>query len=182
MSLNLYAQTGQLQKGIAAFENKKYAQAERIFDKLIKEEENNAEAYLWKGKCLQQFEEFQAAYEAFSIAKNLEPLQATYWLALGDFKYELGLFSIQKPHVCGDCGKVFLPDNSEMPSAIDFYKSALLDYEKAIQLDSQSAVAYYQLAWIYHHLGNASKACEMLSVSRKLNFSKAHQNTLISCP
>jgi len=172
----------QLNKGIQAFNKGKHAKAERIFDKLLKQEESYAEAYIWKGKCLQEFEEYQAAYDAINTAKILVPDHAPYWLEVGNFKYHLGITSIRKPEVCGDCGHFLLPETGEMLKAPDYYKSALKDYEKAIQLDSNYGEAYYQMALTYDALSDSSKACEVLQKAKKLKHPKAINNSKVICP
>jgi tetratricopeptide (TPR) repeat protein len=172
----------QLNKGIQAFNKGKHAKAERIFDKLLKEEQSYAEAYLWKGKCLQEFEEYQAAYDAINTAKNLIPDHAPYWFEIGNFKYHLGVTSIRKPEVCGDCGHSLLPETGEMLKAPDYYKSALKDYEKAIELDTNYADAYYQMALTYYTLSNKPKACAVLEKAKNLKHTKAMNDSKAICP
>lgn len=172
----------QLQKGIEAFEKEKYAKAERIFDKLLEEESSYAAVYVWKGKCLVQFEEYQEAYEAFQTAINLDPSHAPYWLAMGNFKYHLGITSIRKPESCGDCGKFLIPDNSEMLKATDYYKAALKDFEKAIQLDARHGESYYQMAMTYDALNQKEKACEMTKKAVELKHPIAKSLSKKICP
>lgn len=173
----------QLQKGIAAFKKANYAKAERIFDKLLTTEPSYALVYIWKGKCLYQFEEYQAAYEAISTACNLEPTHAPHWLELGQFKYNIGISSIRKPELCGDCGTFLLPNrNQHSLQATDYYKSALKDYQKAIQLDANYAEAYYQLALTHEVLGDKNKACLNLKKAQDFLHNKASQYAKEICP
>ncbi|WP_264788926.1 tetratricopeptide repeat protein [Aureispira anguillae] len=172
----------QLQKGITAFKKGNFPKAERIFDKLIASESSYAEAYLWKGKCLQEFEEYQAAYEAFFTACNLAPDHAPYWLELGNFKYTLGITSIRKPEACGECGKFLLPDTESTLNPTVYYKSALKDYQKALQLDPQYAEAHYQLGMVYKVLGDLNNACLQVQKAQALKHPKAKQYSAEICP
>ena len=185
ITLNLSAQDdleAQLQKGIASFNKGKYAKAERIFDKLLEKEGSYAEAYLWKGKCLQEFEEYQATYDALSTARDLVPDHAPYWLEIGNFKYYLGITSIRKPELCGECGKFLLPETGERMNAPDYYKSAIKDYEQAIKLQPKYAAAYYQLALTYEALGNLPKACALLQEAKTLQHPNAAKRSTEICP
>lgn len=170
----------QFEKGIVAFEKGNYAKAERLFDKLLKEEPSYAAVYVWKGKCLQEFEEYSAAYQAIHTACNLEPTEASYWFELGYLKYNLAIHSIKKPELCGDCGKFLLPEGESI-NTTDYYKSALKDYQKAIQLNPQYADAYYQMAVAYTALAEKEKACLQLQKAIDLKHPKASEYHLEIC-
>lgn len=181
----LFAQSdleAQLQKGIVLFEKGKHAQAERIFDKLIEEEASYAEVYIWKGRCLQEFEDYVGAYQAFKTALDLDPKSSSYWLEMGKFKYFIGVASIQKPTLCKDCGKSFLPENGERPQPSHYYQSASKDVEQALVLDSKNAEAFYYNALIYKVLGNTEKACENLHQAQSLKNAKALTEGAEICP
>lgn len=172
----------QLQKSIVAFEKGQVAKAERLLNKLIAQEGSYAPAYVWKGKCLQEFEEYQPAYEAYYTACQLEPNVANHWLALADFKSSLGSLTIRKPAACGDCGKQFLPLNGERPTAAAYFASALEDYQKAIALEDNLAVAHYQLGLTHAALGSSEEACLAMKKAQELgylaasNYQKEHCN------
>lgn len=170
----------QFEKGITAFEKGNFAKAERLFDKLLKEEPSYAAVYIWKGKCLQEFEEHQAAYEAISTACNLEPTEGAYWFELGLFKYTIAITSIKKPELCGDCGKFILPEGSSL-EATDYYKSALKDYQKAVQLNPKDAEAYYQMAITSVALSDTQNACLQLQKAIDLKHPKAAKYRLEIC-
>lgn len=185
LSTHLAAQSEletQLQKGIAAFEKGKHAQAERIFDKLLEQEQSYAEVYIWKGKCLQEFEEYAAAYHAFKTALDLEPKSSVYWLEMGKFKYELGIASIRKPTLCETCGKSFLPETGELPNASHYYESAVKDIAQAIALDSKNAAAYFYNALLYKALGDTEKACQSLQQAQSLKDAEALKRGAEICP
>lgn len=169
------------EKGMAAFEKGNFAKAERLFDKLLKEEPSYAAVYIWKGKCLQEFEEYQAAYEAISTACNLDPTEGTYWFELGFFKYTIAITNIKKPELCGDCGKFLLPEGSNL-KAIDYYKSALKDYQKAAHLNPKHSETYYQMAITYAALSDLDNACLQLQRAVALKHSKASKYRLEICP
>lgn len=171
----------QFEKGITAFEKGNHAKAERLFDKLLKTEPSFAAAYVWKGKCLQEFEEYQAAYEAISTACRLDPMEAEYWFELGLFKYTLAITSIKKPALCKDCGKLFLPEGGAV-KASDYYQSALEDYQKATRLNPNYAEAYYQLGITYMTLDQTTEACLQLQKASDLKHSKASKYRLEICP
>jgi len=170
----------QFEKGIAAFEKGNFAKAERLFDKLLKEEPSYAAVYIWKGKCLQEFEEHQAAYEAISTACNLDPTEGAYWFELGLFKYTIAITSIKKPELCGDCGKFILPEGNSL-AATDYYKSALKDYQKAVQLNPKDAEAYYQMAITSVALSDTQNACLQLQKAIDLKHPKAAKYRLEIC-
>jgi len=170
----------QFEKGIELFEKRKFAKAERIFDKLLKEEPSFAAVYIWKGKCLHEFEEYQAAYEAISTACNLDPTEGVYWFELGLFKYTIAITSIKKPELCSDCGKFLLPEGSRL-KATDYYKSALKDYQKAVQLNSNHSEAYYQMGITYVALSDTKNACLQLQKAVDLKHSKASKYRLEIC-
>jgi tetratricopeptide (TPR) repeat protein len=169
------------EKGIAAFEKGNFAKAERFFDKLLKEEPSYAAVYIWKGKCLQEFEEYQAAYEAISTACNLDPTEGEYWFELGLFKYTIAINSIKKPELCGDCGKFLLPEGTSI-KAIDYYKSALKDYQKAVLLNPKHSEAYYQMGITHIALSDKNNACLQLQKAVDLKHSKAATYRLEICP
>ena len=172
----------QLQKGINLFNNRKYAKAERVFDRILLIEKSNAFAYMWKGKCLLEFEEYQNAYNALCTAKDLIPDYAPFWLEIGKFKCTLVVTIIKTPELCGECGKFLLPNNDESVKAADYYKSAQKDFEKATDLDSTYGEAYYHISLIYNILGNKIKACEILSIAKNLQYPNKEQNNPFICP
>jgi tetratricopeptide (TPR) repeat protein len=163
----------QLQKSIVAFDKEQFIKAERLLNKLIAQEELYAPAYFWKGKCLEEFEEYLLAYDAYYTATQLQPQVAQYWLALGDFKQRLGSLSIQKPEACGECGRQFLPNVGGRPEASSYFKSALVDYQKAIELDSTLAAAHYQLGLTQAALGAKEKACTSIHNAVELGYEAA---------
>lgn len=169
------------EKGIAAFEKGNFAKAERSFDKVLKEEPSYAAVYIWKGKCLQEFEEYQAAYEAISTACKLDPMEGSYWFELGLFKHTIAINSIKKPELCGDCGKFLLPEGTSL-KAVDYYKSALNDYQKAVQLNPKHSEAYYQMSITYVALADLNNACLQLQKAIDLKHSKASKYRLEICP
>ena len=162
----------ELQKGIKFFENQKYTKAERVFDKILKVEASYAYAYMWKGKCLVEFNEYKNAYNAFCTAKDLIPDHAPFWFEIGKFKCYLVSTIIKKPELCGDCGKLVLPNNGKDVNAFDYYKSAIIDFKKAIEIDSTYGEAYYHIALIYNILGDKFKACENWIKARDLLYKK----------
>lgn len=163
----------QLQKSIVAFEKGQVAKAERLLDKLLAQEESYAPAYIWKGKCLQVFEEYSGAYEAYYTACQLQPNAAHAWLALGDFKSSLGSLTIRKPAACGDCGKQFLPLNGDRPTAPAYFRSALSDYQKALALDDQLAAVHYQVGLTRAALGEQEAACQAIAKAHQLGYKAA---------
>lgn len=171
----------QFEKGIATFEKGNFAKAERIFDKVLKEAPSYAAVYVWKGKCLQEFEEYQAAYEAIATACNLDPTEASYWFEMGLFKYTIAITSIKKPELCGDCGKFLLPEGSNL-KATDYYKSALKDYQKAVQLNPSYSEAYYQMGITFAALSDTENACLQLQKAIDLKHSEASKYHLEICP
>lgn len=168
------------EKGISAFEQGNFAKAERFFDKVLKEEPSYAAVYIWKGKCLQEFEEYQAAYEAISTACSLDPMEGTYWFELGLFKHTIAINSIKKPELCKDCGKFLLPEGSSL-KAVDYYKSALKDYQKAVQLKPEYSEAYYQMSITYVALADLDNACLQLQKAIDLKHLKAAKYRLEIC-
>lgn len=162
----------QLQKSIVLFEKGQVAKAERLLDKLIAQEGSYAPVYVWKGKCLETFEEFSAAYEAYYVACQLEPNVANNWLAMGNFKRKLGGLTIQKPTACGECGKHFLPLN-ETPASSAYFRSAVEDYQRAIALDNHLVEALYQLGLTYTALGKQEAACVAIAKAAHLGYNKA---------
>ncbi|MGH1335771.1 MAG: tetratricopeptide repeat protein [Aureispira sp.] len=163
----------QLQKSVVAFEKGQVAKAERLLDKLIAKEGSYAPAYIWKGKCLQVFEEYSAAYEAYYTACQLQPDAANSWLALGDFKSSLGSLTIRKPAACGDCGKQFLPLNGDRPSAAAYFRSALEDYQKALTINNQLAEVHYQVGLTHAALGEQEAACSAIATANQLGYQAA---------
>lgn len=163
----------QLQKSIVAFEKGQFIKAERLLNQLIAQEEWYAPAYLWKGKCLEEFEEYSSAYDAYYTAVQLQPQVAKYWVALGDFKQRLGSLSIQKPAACGECGKQFLPNIGTRPEASSYFESALTDYQKALQLDEKLGVVHYQLGLTQAALGATDEACTSIHKAVQLGYETA---------
>lgn len=123
-----------LERGRIAFEKGQYAKAERLMDKLLVQDPTAHEAYYWKGKCAQQFEDYASAYEAYSTACTMVQT-APYFVARGDLLRTLGTIRFQAPSTCGDCGKQLLPDIKATESPLVYFKRAALDYEQATRLD-----------------------------------------------
>lgn len=170
----------QFEKGVQAFEQGKHAKAERFFDKVLAAEPSYAPAYCWKGKCLQIFEAYTEAYEAFTAACNLMPEEASFWLERAQFKSYLGQLSIQKPSLCGSCGKQILPEASSF-TAQDYDKSAIKDLQQAVLLDPNHAEAFYQLAQTQWRLQDKTAACEAYQKAKDLGQANTHQTLETAC-
>ena len=184
LSFSLHGQdklSQQLQKGIEFFEKGKHAKAERIFDKILEQEESFAFAYMWKGKCLQEFEEYEAAYLAFCTARDLIPDYVPFWMALGNLKFLLANTIIRKPELCGECGKYILPDTGGEPTASEYYRSALIDYLRAINLDAGCSAAYYAAALTHRALGDSDSACNYYDKSIELKHTSIENNLFEYC-
>ncbi len=126
-------------RGKTAFDKKQYIKTERLMDRLLAQQPTCHEAYYWKGQCAEQFEDYSAAYEAYSIACQMD--QAPYFIARGDLLRTLGTIRLQTPSTCGDCGKQLLPDVSAADPPVVYFKRAVLDYQQALRLNPDSAAA-----------------------------------------
>ena len=69
-----------------------------------------------------------------------------------------------------------------MLQASDYYKAALKDYEKALQLDENYAEAYFQTALAYEVLGEKAQACQQLQAAKDLHHEGAKQYAKQICP
>lgn len=148
-----------LLKAQAAFAKTHYAKAERLLDKLLAASPDCAAALHWKGRCLEAFEDYGTAYEAYSGAIQLAPNEAAYSMARGDLLRTLGTLRLQSPTTCGECGKQYLPDIGDSAPPAAYWAKAVLDYQLAIRTDQHSAEAHYALALTYQALGRMEQAC-----------------------
>ena len=162
-----------LQRSQMAYDKGQYLKAIRHLDKLLKAAPTCAVAYHWKGRCLTAIEEYALAYEAHTLACELAPETATYWLARGDFKRLLGSLRLQQPTACGDCGKQWVPDITDAAPPARYWESAVLDYKKALQLAPNAAPAHYALALTYQALGQPQKACPHMAQAAELGHAEA---------
>jgi len=177
-----YAQSeALLDKAIQQYNREHYTKAEIIIDKLLKKDETFDQAYLWKAKCLVQFEEFETAHQQLQIAINLQPTKASYRLAMGNLKFQVGQSSLMKPEGCDACGQAILPTAGNDIKPIHYFEAASKDYQKAIALDADFGAAYYHLALTYQALGKQDKACQQFQKAKDLDYALAKEAWEAGC-
>ncbi|MHB8842670.1 MAG: tetratricopeptide repeat protein [Candidatus Aquicultor sp.] len=146
----------ELRKGKAAFESKDYETAIEYFNKALKQDNNNYEAYLWLGKSYLNLsgENSQTAIDYINKYLEHEPNNSEAYVYLGDayqekfikYIYNDYLFKQSLPKVFG---KIHFKVDT-----LKFNYNAVSDksiecYQKAININPQEALAYYRLGYDY---------------------------------
>lgn len=156
-----------------AYDHGQYTKAERWVEAFLKKQPTCAEAHYWRARCLEAFEEYSAAYEAYTLACEFNKAHPQYWLARGDFKRMLGMVRLQSPTTCGDCGKQWLPNIGSASPATTYFQSALEDYQMALEQQPRSPMAHYAAAVTYQALGKSELACQHAHHAHKLEYRQA---------
>lgn len=84
-------------KGMKQFEAGQYDEAIRYFDRSIKKNANDADAFYFRGMCRYKKEEFSMAIEDFTRAIALRPESDDYYFARGTARVKSG-------DINGGCG------------------------------------------------------------------------------
>ncbi len=143
------------QKGIEYFKNKKYNEAEAIFNQIIKAEPQNAFAYFYLGQVYKSQKKYDAAIEAYEKAQSLDE-------SLSDLSFQKGLVNYQAQHFENALKEfdLYLKNHPQDASAL-FYKGvtlkklddsqqAMVFLKEASQLDNRFTQPYLYYLGIFH--------------------------------
>ena len=119
------------------------------FNEVVKMKPDHAEAYFYLGILHHRVYENIQAQEAFDNAISLNANVAKYWAARARFKRETGNL-----------------------------QDAIADYENALKIDDNFAIAHYELAWINYENKNIDAALEHAQKVVTLEMSPIYFHTL----
>ncbi|MGI0063347.1 MAG: tetratricopeptide repeat protein [Nitrosopumilaceae archaeon] len=103
-----------LKQAHSYFDNKKYVQALKLYDKALKDQPNNSQVIAGKGQTLLKLGQYEDAIKFYDKALELDPESAAVWGSKGDAFYKLGK-----------------------------HKDAIMRYDKVIMIDPNDANAWY---------------------------------------
>jgi len=115
--------------GVAAFNNKDFAAAVNFFSKAIEQDQNNADAFVYRGGAYNSLGELDKAFADCDAAIRLDPKQVS---------------------ALANRGSVWFAKNE--------FDKALADYDAAIRLDAQNATIYIGRGSTWYAKGEADKA------------------------
>jgi len=79
-------------EGLEALKKGEYDNALKHFDKAVKKNEKNADAWYWRGKTYCKLESYNAALMCFNFVIDVDPNYADAWMGKGDALYKLREF------------------------------------------------------------------------------------------
>jgi tetratricopeptide (TPR) repeat protein len=174
MSLQVMAQTG---KGIELYNSWEFEKAEEALREVLKDEPADIQTCYYLGLSLLMQEKYQEALDMFQKAKTRldKPALSEQSGIPDDGQLEIALtrayLGLEKYAEAWECLKAAEKANAN-PADTHTFRGALYleeneaekaaeEVEKAIELDSHNAYAYYYAGYAYLRLGNPAKAVDM---------------------
>ena len=164
------------EEGLKLMEEEKYEDAITKFNEatLIDGTDTFAEAFVGEGDALRELEDYQAALQAYTKARNTGMKLARIHFGLGMCHKELGQLDLavndftnaldldrRDPEILANFGKLYL--DVQNPS------SALKMLENAADLDEENAELYRDLGWAHIQLGQTDQGVEELEKSIEID-------------
>jgi tetratricopeptide (TPR) repeat protein len=168
-------------KATQLVEKNNFRKADRYLKKILLQEDYHPDAHFLKAKVHQHFEEYEEAFEHLESAIALLPNEGSYQIGMGNLKYTLGLKQLKTVESC-DCGKYIIPEHNGTLTATDFFKSALKNYNRSLELLPNIGETYFQLGMTHYALGNTLASCTAIKKAKKLNYKMAEQVNNANCP
>lgn len=133
-----------VKSGDRHFEKKQYLSAEYEYDRAISLDENHLRANLGKGKTLYARGEKEEARKIFSKLSNSE-----------------ALFESENKHIFNEFGIELRKKR--------MFEEAISNYLKAISIDPDDEILYYNLGRVFYEQGDHGKAIDQLKCALKAN-------------
>jgi tetratricopeptide (TPR) repeat protein len=148
--------------------NKQFELAINEFTKAIQVENNNLEAYYWRGFCFYQISEMRKAVEDFNISINLKPDygKAYYWRALAYLKMgekDQALSNLNQAIILNPNDVICYYRRAEIFNFNEDLDNAQQDLEKVIQLNPNYIAALFLFGKIKYQLGDNQGVLEKLN-------------------
>lgn len=169
------------QKATQLVEKSNFRKADRYLRKILLQEDYHPDAHFLKAKVHQHFQEYEEAFDHLESAIALLPNEGLYQIGMGNLKYTIGLKQLKAAESC-DCGKYIIPENNGTLTATDFFKSALKNYTRSLELLPNIGETYFQLGMTYYALGNTLASCTAIQKAKELNYELAHKVSNANCP
>ena len=140
-------------RGVLAMERKDWDEAIEQFDKLVKLQPKNAEAYYFRAGAWHSKEQFDKAIADYDAALRLRPRYADALYGRGAARDQQGLPALAITDLDAALGLV--PDDVEarclrgkIREEAGEYNFALRDYQEAVKVDSDNPAVLNCLAWL----------------------------------
>lgn len=149
-------------RGFAFYERKQDELAVADYTKAIELQPQDAKLYYYRGYSYFQLEKNELAMADCNKAIALDPNNGDYYSERGYVAWKMNKMS--------QCIDAFTKALTFKPTAASYigrgngygcmgkYKMAIGDFEKALQLDAQNSMAYFNLAQAYEGLGETQKS------------------------
>lgn len=161
------------EKGNQLFQEGKYEEASKAFNKVLEKDPDYPEALINLGLCYLKLNEIDKALPYLEKAVQVKPDFAAAYISLGQAYFIKG--EMEKSIEYFSKGAELQSDNPKVYYNIAIvyyqmqkYSEAVEALKKSIDLDPVNASAYYQLAICYGRLGNAEKMVENFEAFLKL--------------
>lgn len=147
------------QKGLEEKNNKRYAVADKLFDKAIKFSPGNIETYIEKGRVNLEMRKLYDAQLAFNEAYKIDPGNEEAIRQLTDIYFNNRQYNkaLEFAEKCKSCKYVDFIRGMVYYNTED-YGQAMTSLEKAVKMDPANATAAYTLARTYLELEQEKKA------------------------
>ena len=148
------------------------------FDKLIKEEPNNAYAYFSRASSLASLGKLQESIDASNKAIELDPNLAEAYENRGIVKAMMGnqggaLLDFNRAIERDENDAGAYSNRGAVKSDLGNYEGALIDFNKALEIDPNYAGSYTMRAHNYDRQGNMSDACKDMKKAASLGDQEA---------
>ena len=158
-------------EGAILFEKGDVKGALSKFEKIIKLNDNIAEAHLRKGDCLDLLGDIEGSISSYTRAIEIEPKnkiaiynRALSYENLGDLKKTISDYrraiQVDPANISELNSKLIYHNLGIIYGQENKFDKAIEAFSKAIEIDNQYADAYYNLGYAYQLQGNHEKAIE----------------------
>ncbi len=181
ISLQVIAQT---EKGIEFYNSWEFNKAEEAFREVLKNEPADAQAGYYLGLSLLMQEKYQEALDVFQKEKSSVDKSASSGKAgipdkgqieIALTRAYLGLKKYPEVWECLEAAEKANANPADIHTFRGAYylernntENAVKELEKAIELDSLNAYAYYYAGYAYLRLGNPARAVDMFEMFLRL--------------
>ncbi len=162
-----------IEKGIEACRSGAFEEGITYFNRVLKKDQHNREALYNRGRALSKVGSLEKSLEDFKQLTIIDPTNASY---IGDYAVSLHLNNKQdEASLKFNLALSIEPNNPYRYSSRAFFKDrlgdlegAIKDYEKAIELDPEDAIALNNKGLVEEKMGYQDKAKQSFDKSNEL--------------